>query len=130
MRALKSLGLFFSVCGLLACDPEHPCDPGYKADHGVCLRENGGSGPEADGGSEDAGPAESYDNDDSAFGRTCEKQSDCGGKAPVCGAPMLPLCTAVNCMQGESQCPATWTCLDISNWERPDPSVKSICVQL
>lgn len=121
-----------SVCGLFACDPEHPCDPGYKADHGLCLRENGGSGPEADGGSEDAGPSDSsYDNDDeSAFGRTCEKMSDCGGKAPICAAPMLPLCTAVNCMQGESKCPGDWTCLDVSTWDRPDTSVKSICVKL
>jgi hypothetical protein len=106
------------------CDPDDPCDPGYFADHGVCVPivEKPGA---ADGGEEDAGSG-----GDADFGRACHTDSDCRGKAPACGAPMLPLCTAVNCLQGESTCPATWTCLDISGWERPYPEVLSLCLLL
>lgn len=129
MRALRSLGLVV-VTLLFACDPEHPCDPGYRADHGVCLKESVAVRPDADGGSDDGGPVPSFGAAEDVFGRTCEKASDCGGKAPVCGAPMLPLCTAVNCLEGDSECPDDWTCLDVSSWERPVPEIKSICVKL
>ena len=120
------------VLSAAACDPDDPCDPGYYADHGLCVRNMAPPRPAADGGAEgeDAGSGDTvFSNDDSDFGRPCEVQTDCGGKAPECGAPELPLCTAINCLQGESQCPADWICLDISSWERPYPYVKSICVQ-
>jgi hypothetical protein len=132
MMATRALMLVLSVFGgalVPACDPDQPCDPGYYADHGLCLRVLGTPNADADGGSDDAGPGAGFANDDSDFGRPCAVAEDCGGKAPECAAPMLPLCTAVNCLQGESQCPATWTCLDISSWERPYPEIKSICIQ-
>jgi hypothetical protein len=129
MRASFVSALVVLLC-VAACDPEHPCDPGYEADHGLCLLITGTPQPAADGGAEDAGPGGGdFANDDSDFGRPCEVQSDCGGKAPECGAPQLPLCTAINCLQGESECPSDWTCLDISAWERPYPYVKSICIK-
>lgn len=128
MRATRAWLLLFALSAA-ACDPEDPCDPGYYADHGVCVRIIGMPGPAADGGAEDAGPGGGFANDDSDFGRPCEVTEDCGGKAPECGAPQLPLCTATNCMQGASQCPADWTCLDISGWERPYPEIKSLCIK-
>jgi len=122
--------LWLSASAAAACDPDDPCDPGYYADHGLCVRRPDTPKLDADGGvvEDDAGGG--YANDDSDFGRPCATQEDCGGKAPECGAPQLPLCTAINCLQGESQCPVNWTCLDISSWERPYPYVLSICVQL
>ena len=121
--------IIFILLSAAACDPDDPCDPGYYADHGLCVLDTDTPRPEADGGAEDD-DAGGFANDDGDFGRPCETQEDCGGKAPECGAPQLPLCTAINCLQGESQCPANWTCLDISNWERPYPYVLSICVKL
>lgn len=121
--------LLWALCGATACDPDNPCDPGFYADHGVCVRIIAPPKPDADGGAEDAGPGGGFANDDSDFGRPCEVQEDCGGRAPECGAPMLPLCTAVGCLQGQSQCPADWQCLDISGWERPYPEVLSFCVK-
>lgn len=131
---MKATRAWMLVCALgasmTACDPEDPCDPGYYADHGLCVRIVDTRRPEAGSGEDDAGPGGGYANDDSDFGKPCDVQEDCGGNAPMCGAPMLPLCTAVNCMQGESQCPDDWTCLDISTWEGPYPEVKSLCVKL
>ena len=113
-----------------ACDPDDPCDPGYYADHGLCVRDTTAPSPAADSGADDAGPGGvTFANDDTDFGRPCAVQEDCGGKAPACGAPQLPLCTAVNCLQGESECPADWTCLDVSSWTQASPDVTSICVQ-
>ena len=129
-RAWKFSVWLSVAAAAVACDPDDPCDPGYYADHGLCVRITTTPEPEADGGADDAGPGGGFANDDSDFGRPCEVQEDCGGKAPDCGAPQLPLCTAVNCLQGQSQCPASWTCLDISSWERPYPDIKSLCVRL
>jgi hypothetical protein len=130
-KKLRTWMLTVASVSSFACDPDDPCDPGYYADHGVCVGILEMPEPKADGGSDDAGPNHGFANDDTDFGRACELDSDCGGKAPACGAPMLPLCTAVNCIQGEAQCPPAWTCLDISNWdERPYLEVLSICVKI
>lgn len=49
----------------------------------------------------------------SDFGKSCTTASDCGGNAPICGAPQLPVCLNIMCSTGEVNagiCPATWTC--------------------
>ena len=49
----------------------------------------------------------------SSFGKTCGAMTDCGGDAPICGAPQLPYCTQINCQPGEANagsCPADYTC--------------------
>ena len=131
MRARARL-FMLALCGVVswaACDPDDPCDPGYVADHGVCVRTMELPRTDADGGAGDAGADGGFANDDSDFGRPCEVMQDCGGKAPMCGAPMLPLCTAINCLQGESQCPGDWTCLDVSSWAQAYPGVESLCIK-
>jgi hypothetical protein len=127
---MRTLALLCASLLLLACDPEPGCDPGYIPDHGLCvLPTKPPPVDDADGGSEGADSGSPFANDDSDFGRACEVQSDCGGNAPECAAPWLPLCTAVNCMQGTSQCPVDWMCVDISKWDRPFPEILSICLQ-
>jgi len=114
-------------CGALlaACDPDDPCDPGYFEDYGVCLRK--APRVERDAGADAGDAAEPFDESD--FGYTCSSDADCGGSAPSCGAPRLPICTVINCLDGASRCPASWTCLDISSWT-PDPKIQSVCVNL
>lgn len=130
MKATRAWMLVFAL-GAAACDPDNPCDPGYSADHGICIPSVDSWTPDAGSGDDDdAGPGAGSANGDTYFGKPCEVMQDCGGKAPMCGAPMLPLCTAINCLEGESECPGDWTCLDISSWERPYPEVKSICVKI
>ena len=131
MRATRAWYVVFVLGAFaFACDPENPCDPGYYADHGVCLRTVEAPRDDADGGADDSGANEYAGGDESAFGRPCQTREDCGGSAPECGGPMLPMCTAVNCQQGASRCPADWTCLDVSGLDRPDPEVKSLCIRL
>jgi hypothetical protein len=58
----------------------------------------------------------------SLFGKTCEVPADCGGDAPICAAPQLPICTQILCGVGEENegaCPAAWQCLSVP----PNPSV-------
>jgi hypothetical protein len=110
--------------GLLACDPSDPCDPGYRADHGACLR-TATKMMEQDAGQSDA----AMEFDESDFGYSCTTDADCGGSAPSCGAPRLPICTAINCLNGAAKCPSSWECLDVSAWT-PDPKIQSVCVKL
>ena len=112
--------LILSCSWWYACDPDDPCDPGYYADHGACLMPP----PKR----EDAGLVDgAVPFNESDFGYVCSSNADCGGSAPTCGAPQLPICTAVNCLAGATRCPTGWNCLDISAWT-PDPSVQSVCV--
>ena len=133
MRSSMLVWLLCASASLSACELDDACDPGYREDHGACIplvqRSDAGGDADADGGTADGGASGSYSGDDSDFGRPCQTMQDCGGKAPVCAAPMLPRCTAINCLQHESECPASWTCLDIS-MVSTSPVVKSICVQL
>lgn len=128
-----TVSLYALSLALSACDPSDPCDPGYYADHGACFRLNqhldaGGDVDDID----DADAGETYgqapfDADD--FGKTCSSFDDCSGSAPVCGAPMFPLCTAINCLEGAAQCPSDWQCLDVTALSN-DPGVRSICLKL
>jgi hypothetical protein len=117
--------LWALLSALVACDPDNPCgDPSYYADHGMCLRVV----HPADGGADDdAGPDAARP--DTEFGAPCTTSADCGGRAPVCGAPMLPVCTVTNCLEKNLACPPTWTCFDVSAWTT-DPEVQSVCVRL
>ena len=128
MKATRAwmLVLWLSAGG---CDPDNACDPGYMPDHGLCLPVSGAPKPDS-GAEDDAGPSRDPKGDDSDFGRSCAVQEDCGGKAPLCGAPQLPLCTAANCLQGESECPADWTCIDVTSYGLQYPEVLSVCVKL
>jgi hypothetical protein len=121
--------------GQSACDPSDPCDPGYHEVHGACYKDDeprdasddpsGGEdgGHEADAASPDS-PEALYE----FFGDDCSDESGCPD-ALICGAPELPMCTQVNCLDDESLCPPDWTCTDISAFS-PDPNVASICLKM
>jgi hypothetical protein len=119
-------------CSLLAgCDPSDPCDPGYRADHGFCFLIDAGFDWRSDAGSSDGGDAgEPASNPNAQFGSACMLQSDCGGVAPVCGGPMLPICTAINCIESPSVCPTGWTCIDVTKYMASAPGVNSVCIKL
>jgi hypothetical protein len=119
------LALALFGCALGACDPSDPCDPGYYADHGACYRlAAGDAAVDDDAGSEPAADAGRY----AGFGDSCSKQSDCPPSAPACGAPMLPVCTVVNCLdKGPGVCPPGWNCMDVKAVS-PDPAIESVCV--
>jgi hypothetical protein len=130
LRPLLALLALFA----LACDPGDPCDPGDYEEHGLCrahpepAMDAGGdaaSGDGEDGGSEaDAEPpADPYE----GFGDECAAEGDCPDDL-ICGAPMLPMCTQVNCIGDESICPPGWMCLDVTGLS-PDPNVTSICLE-
>ena len=123
-RLARLCTLLVCYAGLNACNPDDPCDPGYVADHGACLRQ---ARPKSDNdaGAPSTDAATPFDVND--FGYTCATDADCGGSAPSCGAPRLPICTAVNCLTGMGRCPDTWNCLDVSSWT-PDPKIQSVCV--
>jgi hypothetical protein len=118
------------------CDPSDPCDPGYEEIHGACYKmqapldaSTDASGPDEDGGDDEpdgeapASPEDLYE----FFGDNCSDESGCP-EALICGAPQLPMCTQVNCLDDETLCPPDWTCTDISAFS-PDPEVTSICLQ-
>lgn len=132
-RALLAL----LTLAVVACDPSDACDPGYHEVHGACYPNDepepdddasigDGDGDGDDGGAEPpdaAPPSDPYE----GFGDPCERMSDCPSGL-ICGAPMLPICTQVNCEDDDSGiCPPDWTCLDISA-QSPDPSVTEICL--
>jgi hypothetical protein len=119
--------LVLGCCAAAACDPDDACDPGFYADHGYCYLSDGGPSPFSDTGL-DADSGELIQNPNATHGMSCVEQSDCGGVAPACGGPMLPICTSINCLTGGSGCPPGWLCVDISKYE-PAPGVTSVCVQ-
>ena len=128
MTSRSIMPLLFAVFWAAACDPSDPCDPGQYEDHGACysLSARGDGGSDDDAGADGAdAAARSY----SGFGKPCKQAADCTAAAPSCGAPMSPVCTAVNCMGDPGVCPPSWTCFDVSAFS-PDPSVTSACVQL
>ena len=117
--------------GLAACDPNDPCDSGYFADHGYCYLLDAGFDwvSDAQVADEDGGLPSS--NPNATFGLPCTLQSECGGKAPVCGGPMLPICTDINCMDtGANICPSGWQCIDITKYgTAAAPGVTSVCIK-
>ncbi len=78
----------------------------------------------ADGDAEASAPVEAAAT--SNFGKTCSAMTDCGGDAPVCGAPQLPSCTQIfNCQPGEANagaCPSGYTCI-------APPGYPSVCLK-
>jgi hypothetical protein len=123
---MRLAALVIAIGVFAACDPSSPCDPGYYADHGACYLSSSGKhdgAPDLDAGAEDA-QAGRYD----GFGTACTQSSQCPASAPACGAPMLAVCTIVNCLdKGPDTCPPHWTCLDVKTLS-PDPTVESVCV--
>jgi len=126
--AIPSAWALTLALAAMSCDPDDPCDPGYYEDHGGCYPLN--TAPPDD---EDAGvgaDASVSSNPSAKFGSPCTVQSDCGGVAPTCGAPLFPVCTVINCQElPVNPCPATWTCLDVTAYSK-DPTVSTVCVQL
>lgn len=121
------LCIFVSLAATgVGCDPSNPCDRGQYADHGACypLPRDGGDGDASEPADADSGEV-SYE----GFGDTCDGPEDCKGAAPSCGAPLSPVCTAVDCMGKPSLCPPDWMCLDVTGLS-PDPAVTSACVKL
>jgi hypothetical protein len=122
-----TLGIAMAV--LAACEFDHPCDPGYYADHGACYLLDSGlpdAGGDLDSGASeaDAAQVDRY----AGFGKACTQSSECPASAPSCGAPMFAVCTVVNCLdKGADTCPPGWTCLDVKTLST-DPSVASVCV--
>jgi hypothetical protein len=127
MKLRRSALLAAVSCGLglAACIPEDACDPGYIHDHGFCYKDAGLVYPTVDGSSEDGG--ESPGNPNATFGTPCDSQDDCGGIAPVCGGPELPICTNINCLDDRELCPSDWQCLDIKKYGQL-PGIDSVCV--
>jgi hypothetical protein len=129
----RSAVLASALCclGLVACDPSDPCDSGYRADHGYCVLADAGFDwfpdaqvLDADGGEPPAS------NPDATFGSPCVLQSDCGGMAPVCGGPMLPICTDINCLDtGTNTCPSGWECIDVTKYMASAPGVNAVCIK-
>jgi hypothetical protein len=115
--------------GSLACDPSDPCDPGYYADHGACYRQATGDASTQDAATLDAAAPDAATASYEGFGKSCSKASDCSGAASSCGAPMSPMCTAINCLKMPKICPPDWQCIDVSAFS-PDPNVTSACVKL
>lgn len=126
-RASRGLGIgvFCALSALapallLGCRDDDPCDPGQVYKDSNCLPiPTGTGGSTAMPGSGGAGGTGS---EASQFGKTCATADDCGGDAPVCGAPQLPICTQVLCAAGEANegvCPPAWQCLTVA----PNPSV-------
>lgn len=135
VRARAALMAALLSASFGGCDPSEPCDPGYYVEHGACyenpvVEDAGGDAQvdeDDDGGalSADAAPAtDPYE----GFGEPCQEQSQCPGDL-VCGAPQLPMCTQVNCLDDDSVCPPDWTCYDTMG-ASPDPSVTSVCLML
>lgn len=120
------LASVLSCLAITACDPSDACDRGYFADHGYCYLSDAGFDWRDASEEDDAG---ALDNNPSAmFGTACVKQSDCGGVAPVCGGPMLPLCTQIQCI-GTSLCPTGWQCFDVTKYMQDvAPGVTSVCI--
>jgi hypothetical protein len=127
--------ILWALCSVVvvACDPSDACDHGYRADHGYCYLIDAGYDPLTDGSAgadEDGGDAAPLQNPNAKFGSPCSQQSDCGGEAPVCGGPMLPVCTQINCMEGgQNTCPNGWDCIDVSKY-MPAPGVITVCIDL
>jgi hypothetical protein len=116
--------------GLAACDPKDPCDRGYRADHGFCYLVDAGFDWANDAQVSENDSGAPLTNPDAMFGSPCVLQSDCGGVAPVCGGPMLPICTAVNCLEtGTSTCPSGWQCIDVTKYNASGPGVTSVCIK-
>jgi hypothetical protein len=91
----------------------------------VALGNDGGDAASdgGDGGSDATSPVEAAAT--SSFGKTCAAMTDCGGDAPICGAPQLPYCTQINCQPGEANagaCPADFTCIT-------PPGYPSVCLK-
>jgi hypothetical protein len=114
------------VLTLAACAPSHPCDPGYRVDHGACLKV---APPRMQDDADAGSDAPRFAGDYSDFGLACETQADCGGAAPFCAAPNFPLCTHLDCLTDSTICPPDWHCLDVSALS-PDPTVTSLCLNL
>ncbi len=115
-----TVGLLLLVPGCWAKDP---CGPGFVIQpnytcQAIALPADAGS----EGAAPDAAPVEGGTSSEagapeaaapSSFGKTCAAMTDCGGDAPICGAPQLPYCTQINCQLGEANagaCPADYTC--------------------
>jgi hypothetical protein len=118
----------------LGCQPTNACGAGFaqgedeqcrpvaspSADAGI---------PPTDGGNgvvEDAAADAPTAPSGSSFGKTCASMADCGGDAPICGAPQLPMCTQIMCQAGEANagaCPADFTCLST-------PGNPSVCLKM
>lgn len=110
---------------LAACEDDSPCDPGQVYRNSACY-----PAPTATGGSTGNpgdGAAGETSGETSQFGKSCTSQDECGGDAPICGAPQLPMCTQINCAEGEANagaCPPDWMCIS------PGGSTPSACVKL
>jgi hypothetical protein len=126
--AFSTLAALASVGVLAGCDPKHPCDKGYYADHGFCYLMDAGNDWYLDASidGEDGGVVPQ--NPNAMYGSPCKLQSDCGGEAPVCGGPMLPLCTTINCES--AGCPVGWSCIDVSKYPGVAPGVISVCIEI
>jgi hypothetical protein len=106
-------------CAALPAPPDAAPDTGPL----VALGSDGGGDAASDGGVDATSQVEAAAT--SSFGKTCAAMTDCGGDAPICGAPQLPYCTQIHCQPGEANagaCPADFTCIT-------PPGYPSVCLK-
>jgi len=126
--------LSIAACLILAaavatgCFVSDPCGSGLvEQPNGNCAAPAAdASAPVAEAGVTAPDGAAAEASAPTTFGKTCSAQIDCGGDAPICGAPYLTYCTQINCAVGEANanaCPSGWTCVST-------PGQPSACVKM
>ena len=120
--------------GLAAAACQDPgsqlCDPGQILDpvSGYCIAGPVDAGRAGDAASRDAGtaPDAACSAGSSSFGDTCSGDADCHCPTDYCA--ILPgstsgTCTRTGCDANPSICPASWTCLDLSQFQAGLPHI-------
>lgn len=132
-RALLASAALVLAATATACVAKDPCGDGlYELDNYRCAPLP--AAPAAEAGAADGGAGATTSADDagaeaatdaapapaaSSFGKACAAATDCGGDAPMCGAPQLPYCTQIDCEAGEAHagaCPSGFTCVHVPGY--------------
>jgi hypothetical protein len=119
----RATTLCLSLCSLLGCDAEDPCDPGQRFEHGACIvalpmQDHDASidaarpSPPMDAAAACAQALED------ALGMACAASSECGCAADYCAVmpgQTVGYCTLAGCEAEADDCPSGYTCFDLSS---------------